>query len=108
MTIVKDWLDFIKSLIGVLVIVGATVAIAGDLRWVKVSNFEASVQEQTRSLKAVAKNLKDQLDLIQINSLDKQITFLQIKIDQDEATQSEKIFIQTLRQQLRQLKSEID
>ena len=43
-----------------------------------------------------------------INDLDDRITFLQIKIDQQEASNSEKIYIEALKQKLRSLQSELE
>lgn len=40
---------------------------------------------------------------LEINRLDREITYIQIKIDQGEATNSERIYIETLKQQKRAL-----
>jgi len=93
----KNWIEFIKTLIGVLVIVGSTLIWAGDTRWVTQENFKLASNE-----------LSDQIAQLEINNLDSRITFLRIKIGQGEATESEKIYIQALEQQLRELKRKLD
>jgi len=115
----KDWADFIKTLIGILVIVGTAVVWAGDYHWQTIKSADAvhlsqynSVQlasaEQTKALQAVSDDLSLKLALIEINNLDSRITFLKIKVGQDEATASEKIYLQTLERQLRELKRKVD
>ncbi len=42
----------------------------------------------------------------EIMQLDREITYIQIKIDQNEATKSEMIYIETLKQQKRALESQ--
>lgn len=83
----KDWAGVILAILGLLGVAGSVAVWAGDQHWVVASTF-------TKALK--------QMD---INSLDRQITFLQIKIDEDEATRSETIYIKTLKQQLRSLQN---
>ena len=83
----KYWIDFSKSLVGLTVIIGVAGVWAGDQRWMTVSAGEKLVEK------------------LEINTLDRQITFLHIKIDQGEATDSEKIWVKTLEQQLRALKN---
>ncbi len=86
----KDWTEFIKSLFAMLVIVGAVGAWAGDVLFVTDAELEIV---QTKLYKKIGQT--------EINQLDREITFLQIKINQNEATASERIYIETLRQQYR-------
>ena len=82
---IKDWITAIASILASATIVGAVGIAAGDTRWVTAETFDKRI------------------DKIEINALDRQITFLQIKINQGEATTSERIYIEALKQQLRAL-----
>lgn len=84
----KYWAEFLKTLLGLIIIIGIAGVWAGDQRWMTVAASEQLISN------------------LEIRQLDRQITFLQIKIDQGEATSSDKIWIQTLRQQLRALKND--
>lgn len=87
------WVGFLKNLLGLVIIIGGTVAIAGDFRWVTNHKFELASSLQTKALAQ-----------LEINQLDRQITFIQIKVRTNEATNSEKIILPELERQLRELK----
>ena len=106
-----NWIDFIKSALWLLILVGGTLAIAGDFRWLTITDHDAAdfiinqkitvaAAAQTKAIKAVTK----QLESFRINDLDAQITFLKIKVEQGEASKSEEIILPTLERQLRELK----
>lgn len=119
---VSSWVDFIRSSLLLLLLVGGTLVAGGDFRWVTLTDFATETAainqkitlastEQTQALKAVTaaqkvqtKELKLELLLFRIDNLDARITFLTIKVEQNEATSSEKIILPTLERQLRQLK----
>ncbi len=84
----KDWTGFVYSVLVILVMMGTVGVWAGDQRWV------------------VAEVLTTKVRQLEINQLDREITFLLIKIQQGEASSSEMIYIKTLEQQLRALKVE--
>lgn len=76
---------------------------AGDIRWATNEKLEKVTGEIYKELEVASKEIYEKIEQLDINSLDRQITFLQIKIDQQEATTSEKIYIEALRLQLRAL-----
>ena len=79
----KEWLQVIATMLILVATTGSVGVWAGDHRWVTVSNLDKIIVQ------------------LEINALDRQITFLQIKVNQGEATNSEKIYMETLKQQLR-------
>ena len=85
---VKQWIELVSKTLGLLAIIGGAIVWAGDTRYLLVMDFKSYTQQQ------------------EITELDREITYLQIKIDQDEASKSEQIYIETLRQQLRALKNQ--
>jgi len=87
-------LNWIRSLAAVLVIVFISVGFAGDFRWVTHSKFDLAVSSAAKALLQ-----------LEINQLDRQITFLQTKVGIGEATNSEKIILPELERQLRELQS---
>ncbi len=91
--LLEGWVGFLKNLIGLIIIIGGAVAIAGDMRWVTNYKFDLASSAQTRALAQ-----------LEINQLDRQITFLQIKVRTNEATGSERIILPELERQLRELK----
>ena len=95
MKITKERLDWIRSMAAVLVIVFVSVGFAGDFRWLKISDFEVASSEFAKALSQ-----------LEINQLDRQITFLQTKVRVGEATSSERIILPELERQLRELQSE--
>lgn len=106
-----NWVDFLRSTLLLLLLVGGTLAAAGDFRWLTISDHDdayflinqkitVAAAEQTKAIQAVSRELAS----FRINDLDSQITFLKIKVEQGEATASEKIILPTLERQLRELK----
>lgn len=85
-------LNWFKSLAGVLVIVFISVGFAGDFRWVTNTKFELAANSAAQALAQ-----------LEINQLDRQITFLKTKVRIGEATNSEKIILPELERQLRVL-----
>ena len=81
---IKEWITVIAAIMVIVSMAGAAGVWAGDQRWV------------------TAAQINQKLDKIEINALGRQITFLQTKIDENEASKSEKIYIKFLRQQLRE------
>lgn len=79
----KEWLQVIATMLILVATTGSAIVWAGDHRWV------------------IAINLDKKIAQLEINALDRQITFLQIKVEQGEASNSEKIYMLTLKQQLR-------
>ena len=79
----KEWLQIISTMLILVVTGGSAIVWAGDHRWVTASNLDKIIVQ------------------LEINALDRQITFLQIKVNQGEASNSEKIYMQALEQQLR-------
>jgi hypothetical protein len=75
----KDWLGILATVLTLLAGTGAAGIWAADQRYVT----------------------QDSIKAIEINRLDREITYIKIKIDQGEATDSEKIYIETLKQQKR-------
>ena len=105
-----NWIDFIKSALWLLILVGGTIAAAGDFRWLTITDHDAAdfvinqkinvaSAEQTKALKAVATELAS----FRINDLDSEITFLKIKVEQGEASKSEQIILPRLELRLREL-----
>lgn len=78
----KDWVQILTAMLILITATGSLAVWAGDKRWVTVNRLEE----------------------MEVNQLDREITFLQIKINEGEASSSERIYIQTLRQQLRAMK----
>ncbi len=117
-----NWVDFLRSTLLLLILVGGTLAAAGDFRWLTIEDHNRAnllinqkitlaTAEQTKALKAVtaaqqklAAGLAMELARFRINDLDAQITFLQIKVEQGEASKSEEIILPGLERQLRELK----
>ena len=106
-----NWIDFFKSAVYLLIVVGGALAVAGDFRWLTISDHEnadfiinqkinVASAEQTKALKAIARELAAN----RIADLDSQITFLKIKVDENEASKSEEIILPTLERRLRELK----
>ena len=89
----QGWVGFLKNLVGLIIIIGGAVAIAGDFRWVTNNKFDLASSDQTKALAQ-----------LEINQLDRQITFLRTKVRTNEATNSEKIILPELERQLRELK----
>jgi len=89
-----DNLNWFRSLAAVLVIVFLSVGFAGDFRWVTHSKFDLAASSATRALAQ-----------LEINQLDRQITFIRTKVRVGEATNSEKIILPELERQLRELQS---
>lgn len=89
-----DHLNWVKSLAAVVVIVGVSVGFAGDLRWVSHTKFDLAASSASQALAQ-----------LEINQLDRQITFLRTKVRVGEATNSEKIILPELERQLRELQS---
>ncbi|MCK5336003.1 MAG: hypothetical protein KAQ67_07565 [Gammaproteobacteria bacterium] len=79
----KEWLQVIATMLILVTTAGSVGVWAGDHRWVTASNLDKIIVQ------------------LEINALDRQITFLQIKVNQGEASNSEKIYMETLKQQLR-------
>ena len=122
----KDLPDFLRSLALLSVLIVAGVVMAGNTQWVQISDHEdadaainvtikTASAEQTKALMAVtaaqkqlSHDLTAELARYQINALDAQITFLKIKVQQSEASESEKIILPTLERQLRELKRNIE
>jgi len=94
LSLTTERLNWIKSLAAVLVIVGMSVGFAGDFRWVTHSKFDLAVSSATKALAQ-----------LEINQLDRQITFLQTKVRLGEATNSEHVILPELERQLRELQS---
>lgn len=86
---IKEWVSVIAAILVILSAGGAVGVWAADQRYV------------------VAADLSAQLLNMQIADLDNQITLLQIKATNNEASQSEKIYLESLKQQLRALKSNV-
>ena len=82
----KEWLQIIATMLILVTTTGSVGVWAGDHRWVTASNLNKIMAQ------------------LEINVLDRQITFLQIKVNQGEASTSEEIYIDTLKQQLRAMK----
>lgn len=115
----SNWVDFIRSSLLLLLLVGGTLGAAGDFRWLKISEHKKldtqvnqkitmASAEQTKALQQLSQDVTLELALYRINALDTQITFLKIKVQQGEASESEKIILPTLERQLRELKSAIE
>lgn len=122
----SNWVDFARSLILLGLLLGAGMIAAGNSQWLQITDHERAIaainqviqvasSEQTKALQAVAaaqqqlsQDLATELALYRINSLDTQITFLKIKVQQGEASESEKIILPTLERQLRELKRRIE
>lgn len=77
----KEWIGVIGTCVTLMGAAGGIGVWAADQRYV--------THDAVKSLEA--------------NRLDREITYLEIKIQQNEATNSEKIYIETLKQQLRAL-----
>jgi len=90
----RERLDWVRSLAAVLVIVFVSVGFAGDFRWVTHSKFDLAVSSAAQALAQ-----------LEINQLDRQITFIRTKVRVGEATNSEKIILPELERQLRELQS---
>jgi len=90
----KDWMGLFYSILAVTVLLGTASITAGDIRW-----------NQSLEIAQLAEKLNNKIDQKEINKLDRDITFLQIKIDEGESTSSDRIYIKTLQQQLRALKA---
>ena len=82
---IKDWIGVIASTAALVSLAGGVVVYAGDNRYV--------TQESMM--------LKD------IRDLDREITFIEIKKQTGEASQSEKLYVETLKQQKRALEKEL-
>jgi len=95
LSLTTERLNWFKSLAAVLVIVGMSVGFAGDYRWVTHSQFDLAVSSAAKALAQ-----------LEINQLDRQITFIRTKVRVGEATNSEKIILPELERQLRELQSE--
>ncbi len=106
-----NWVDFIRSTLLLLLLVGGTLGAAGDFRWLTISDHDdayfrinqkitVAAAEQTKAIQAVSRELAS----FRINDLDAKITFLKIKVEQGEASKSEEIILPGLEQQLRELK----
>ena len=91
--ITKERLDWVRSLSAVLVIVFVSVGFAGDFRWLQISDFEIAASSAAKALAQ-----------LEINQLDRQITFIRTKVRVGEATSSEQIILPELERQLRELK----
>ena len=122
----SNWVDFIRSFILLAVLVAGGVIAAGNYQWVQIidhkkadvavrQTIELAAAEQTKALQAVtaaqkqlSQDLAVELALYRMSALDTQITFLKIKVQQGEASESEKIILPTLERQLRELKRSIE
>lgn len=89
--------SFLKNLVVLLILVGGAVGAGGDLRWVTHENFKLAASVQANALAQ-----------LEINQLDRRITFLQIKVQTNEATNSEVIILPELERQLRELRLAIE
>ena len=105
-----NWLDFSRTTIVLLILIGGGLTFAGDYRWLTITDHDAAdfvinqkihvaAAEQTKALKAVAV----QIASFRINDLAAQITFLKIKIREGEASKSEGIVLPILEGRLREL-----
>ncbi len=90
-------LNFIKSLIGVAILVGGGVVIAGNYQWVTNDKFDLAMSSQTKALA-----------FLEIRALRRQISFLQTKVRENEATNSERIILPELERQLEDLEDAND
>jgi len=122
----QSWVDFIRSLILLSILIVAGVVGAGNFQWVQISDHDkadaalntrikVAAAEQTKALNAVTRaqqkavvDVKAQLVMLQISALDADITFLKIKISQGEATKSEKILLPTLELKMRELLKQVE
>lgn len=84
---IREWIQIVIAMLALVGLAGSVGVWAGDQRWVVASTFAKQIEQ------------------IEINALDRQITFLQIKINENEATKSERIYIESLKQQLRALQN---
>lgn len=82
---IKDWVGVIASMFALVGTAGAAGTWVADQRYVT----------------------QDTMLVKEIRQLDREATFLRIKKDQGEATKSEQIYLQTLEQQLRDLKTQV-
>lgn len=82
---IKDWLGVIASMFALVGTAGATGTWVADQRY---------VTQETMLVK-------------EIRQLDREATFLRIKKGQGESTKSEEIYLQTIEQQLRDLKTQV-
>ena len=90
-------LNWIKSLSAVMVIVSVTIVFAGDFRWVSHDKFDLAMSEQSNSL-----------TYLEIRSLRREISFLDTKVRENEATNSERIILPELKRQLKDLEDAVD
>lgn len=81
-----NWVEFIKSLVYLLLIIATVGVWAADQRYVQVNQLKQAVQE------------------INISRLSHEIALLKIKVQQNEATKSEKIILPLLETELETLK----
>ena len=90
----KDWMEFIKSVFATSIVLGTVGVWAGDLYFATDDD-----------LHRVSVEITQKINQGEINQLDREITFLAIKITQKEATTAEHIYIETLKLQLRAMKN---
>ena len=81
---IADWIKLIAVIVGLMSTAGGIGVWAADQRYV--------TSEDLRSL--------------EINRLDREITYIEIKVQQDEATNSERIYVESLKQQKRALEGQ--
>jgi len=89
-----EHLNWIKSLVSVLLIVLFTVGFAGDFRWVSHEKFDLAMSSSAKALLQ-----------LEINQLDRQITFIKTRIKKGEATDTDITVLPEFERQLRELKS---
>ena len=122
----KNWVDFIRSLILLSILIVGGVVAAGNYQWVQITDYaeykkqllnkiEIASAGQTNALNAViqsqqdaSENVRRMLLMNRISALDADITFLKIKISQGEATKSEKILLPTLELKMRELVKKVE
>lgn len=81
---IKDWIYIIGAVVSLMATAGGAGIWAADKRYIT----------------------QEAMQVKEMRDLDREITYIQIKIDQQEATNSERIYIQTLKQQLRDLQQQ--
>ncbi len=81
---IKDWIGVIASSLAIVGTAGATGKWAADQYYWTKDDARASEKRQ----------------------LDREITYIEVKIQQQEATNSELIYVETLKQQLRALEQQ--
>ncbi len=126
----QSWVDFIRSFILLAILIIAGVVGAGNYQWVQITDhnifdaeintkIEVAAAQQTKALaivvntnamalKSAENNLQQLILRNEINALANQITFLIIKVRENEATKSEKIILPVLEQKLVEMKAGLD